>query len=91
MLRVGRNVFFTTPNKYFPVELHTRVFFIHWWDALFQKWRRKNAGRITTILIHLLSYRGLKKLLIASNADTYTIYKNRFLGIPLTYTVICTT
>jgi hypothetical protein len=28
--RVCRNVMFTTPNKWFPIELHTFVPFIHW-------------------------------------------------------------
>ena len=28
MLRVSRNMFFFTPNKFFPVESHTNVFFI---------------------------------------------------------------
>ncbi|HEY9714661.1 MAG TPA: methyltransferase domain-containing protein [Chroococcales cyanobacterium] len=28
--RVGRRVFITTPNRYFPVEFHTLVPFLHW-------------------------------------------------------------
>ena len=29
-LRVGRRVFLTTPNRWFPVELHTRLPLVHW-------------------------------------------------------------
>ena len=30
LLRVGRQFFVTTPNRWFPVELHTTLPFIHW-------------------------------------------------------------
>ena len=91
MLRVSRNVFFTTPNKYFPIESHTGVFFLHWHDELFNKWRKKNADRITRSHINLLSYISLRKLLNESKANLYTIFRNRFLAIPMTFTVICGT
>jgi SAM-dependent methyltransferase len=29
-LRVGRRVFITTPNRRFPIEVHTRLPFVHW-------------------------------------------------------------
>ena len=29
-IRVGRRVFLTTPNRRFPVEVHTRLPFVHW-------------------------------------------------------------
>ena len=29
-LRVGRRVFLTTPNRMFPLEVHTRLPFVHW-------------------------------------------------------------
>ena len=29
-LRVGRRIFLTTPNRRFPVEVHTRLPFVHW-------------------------------------------------------------
>ncbi len=30
LIRVSRRCFVTTPNRWFPVELHTRLPFIHW-------------------------------------------------------------
>jgi SAM-dependent methyltransferase len=32
-VRVGRRVFLTTPNRWFPVEVHTRLPFVHWLPA----------------------------------------------------------
>ena len=29
-MRVGKKVFLTTPNRYFPIEMHTFVPFLHW-------------------------------------------------------------
>src|SRR5262245_31291243 len=29
-LRVGRHVFLTTPNRWFPLEVHTRLPLVHW-------------------------------------------------------------
>lgn len=37
MLRISRNMFFTTPNKFFPVESHTNVFIRHWFTKSFYK------------------------------------------------------
>lgn len=36
--RIAKNVFITTPNRYFPVEMHTFIPFLHWlpWNV-FQK------------------------------------------------------
>jgi SAM-dependent methyltransferase len=32
-LRVGRRVFLTTPNRWFPLEVHTRLPLVHWLPA----------------------------------------------------------
>jgi SAM-dependent methyltransferase len=29
-LRVGRRAFITTPNRWFPIEIHTRIPLVHW-------------------------------------------------------------
>lgn len=50
-LRVGRRVFLTTPNRWFPVEVHTRLPFVHWlpdgaagrvYDLAGRSWAREN-------------------------------------------------
>ena len=61
-LRVGRRVFVTTPNRWFPVELHTRLPLVHWlpkagsdraYDLVGKGWAREN---------HLLGSRDLRRL-----------------------------
>ena len=90
MMRVAKNVFFTTPNKYFPVESHTNVLFLHWNDEKFYEWCKKNKPSTSKENLYLLSYNRLKKMLDDSNASSYTLNKNRLLGMPMTFTVICT-
>lgn len=61
-LRVGRRVFITTPNRRFPLEVHTRLPLVHWlperladasYDAVGKGWAKE---------IHLLSRRTLEAL-----------------------------
>jgi SAM-dependent methyltransferase len=50
-LRVARRVFLTTPNRWFPIELHTRLPLVHWlpspvagraYDLARKPWAREN-------------------------------------------------
>ena len=50
-LRVGRRVFITTPNRWFPIEVHTRLPLVHWlpraasdraYDLAGKGWAREN-------------------------------------------------
>jgi hypothetical protein len=90
MVRVSNNVFFTTPNKFFPIDSHTMVFFIHWNDNLFYNWRKKKDRWMPKDALNLLSKKDLKKLLLSANIDNYKIYNNYILGfpIPMTYTIV---
>ena len=90
MLRVGRKVFFTTPNKYFPFESHTNAFLVHWNDALFHRWCDMTGRGRRKENLRLLSRRSLEKLLQLSNATSYVLKKDRFMGITMTITAICT-
>ena len=65
-LRVGRRVFLTTPNRFFPVEVHTRLPLVHWlpdelagkvYDRAGKPWARAN---------HLLGPRELRELFPAA-------------------------
>ncbi len=51
-LRVGRRVFVTTPNRWFPIEVHTRLPLVHWlpeplagrvYDLVGKSWARDNT------------------------------------------------
>ncbi len=50
-VRVGKRVFLTTPNRWFPVEVHTRLPFVHWlpetaavraYDLVRKPWAKEN-------------------------------------------------
>jgi 2-polyprenyl-3-methyl-5-hydroxy-6-metoxy-1,4-benzoquinol methylase len=89
MLRVAKNVFFTTPNKYFPVESHTNTIFRHWSNKGFYKWCRKNKPFWSKDNLVLLDFKQLNALMTKSNAKHYIIQKNRVLGWTMTFTVVC--
>lgn len=44
MCRVANRVFITTPNFYFPVELHTRLPFVQFMPAGIRNWMLNNFG-----------------------------------------------
>lgn len=90
MMRVANNVFFTTPNKFFPFESHTNVLFLHWHDDLFYKWCSTNKSWASRSNLYLFSLNRLRRMLEKSCASSFSIYKNRLIGMPMTFTVICT-
>jgi SAM-dependent methyltransferase len=62
VLRVGRRAFVTTPNRWFPIEVHTRLPLVHWlpepaanraYDLARKPWAKEN---------HLLGPRALREL-----------------------------
>ena len=90
MLRVAKNVFFTTPNKYFPIEAHTNIFFLHWNNSIFYHWCKKHKTWVTRDNLYLLSSGRLRRLMNLSNAASYELKKNRLFTLVMTYTVTCT-
>jgi hypothetical protein len=90
MMRVSSNVFFTTPNKYFPIESHTNLLFLHWNDSLFYSWCKKYKPWFAKENLSLYSYMRLCNLMRTSKSTSYSIFKNRIMGIPMTFTVVCT-
>ena len=90
MLRVSKNVFFTTPNKYFPVESHTNALFLHWLPGdMFYDWCAKHRPYWRRSNLQLLGHGDLETVLRSSNAVSYEIFSNRLLGWPMTYSVVC--
>lgn len=88
MIRVGKQVFFTTPNKYFPVESHTN-FFLHWNNSLFYNWCIKHKPWCTKASVYLFSASRLESIMKQSGTNSYKIYRNRLLGMTMTFTVVC--
>lgn len=87
MLRVGRNVYFTTPNRYFPVESHTQVFFLHWSDPLFFRYCRRFKTWVTPENLRLLSRADVETLMARSNATEWEIRENGPV-VPMTFNVV---
>lgn len=64
-LRVGKRFFFTTPNRYFPVEFHTFLPLIHWLPQTMHQAVLRSLGMTfwaSTDNLNLLSHRTLRKL-----------------------------
>jgi len=88
--RVARSAFITTPNRNFPVEVHTRTPFLHYlpkkvFDTYLNFIGKKWA---TGDYMHLLSMTDLIKLLAKANIIDYKIYKNKLVGFTLDFVVI---
>ena len=61
-LRVGRRVFITTPNRVFPVDVHTRLPFVHWLPDRASHRAYDLAGRSWAKDNHLLSPQAFRAL-----------------------------
>ena len=61
-LRVGRRVFLTTPNRWFPIEVHTRLPFVHWLPERASGRAYDLAGKGWAAENHLLGSRDLRRL-----------------------------
>lgn len=89
MLRVANLVFFTTPNKLFPVESHTNALLIHWNDEAFWRWCARKRPYWNRSNLFLFSRRRLLEVLKRSNARNFRIYSNRMIGLTMTFSVVC--
>ncbi|MDR3666512.1 MAG: methyltransferase domain-containing protein [Ignavibacteriaceae bacterium] len=90
LIRTGKSVFFTTPNRLFPVEIHNRMPLLHYLPKSFfdRIMISLNKTRWTGDNLHILSYRKLLKILKAAGAVDYKIIRNKILGLTLDFTVI---
>lgn len=88
--RVARRAFITTPNRYFPVEVHTRTPLLH---LLPQTWFERYLRLVgkewaTGSYMNLLSLREIRGLLSEAGITEYTVIKNRLLGFVLDFIVV---
>jgi len=78
--RVAQHGYITTPNKFFPVEVHTRVPLLHILlpKRLFDRFLRYiGKGWATGSYMRLLSKRDLDRLLRDAGFTSYRIVQNR--------------
>jgi SAM-dependent methyltransferase len=77
--RVARRAFVTTPNRWFPAEVHTRTPFLHWLPKpMFDRYLRLRghdwaAGDYMT----LLSEQDLRARLREAGIEDYRLHRNR--------------
>lgn len=90
MARVSGCGMITTPNKYFPIETHTRIPLLHWLDGpLFDMVSRFiGKGWASGGYMHLLGRKDIEKLAKAAGLKNYRIIKNRFCGFTMTFSLI---
>jgi trans-aconitate methyltransferase len=91
LVRVAKRGYLTTPNKHFPIEVHTRIPLLHlllskkYFDVFLKKIGR---GWAADNYMNLLSQSELETLLKEAGIQNYTLLKNRFFGFTMTFTVI---
>lgn len=88
--RVSKRGFITTPNKYFPIELHTRTPLLHYFpNKVFDKYLSMTGKAWATgDYMRLLSISDMKGLLRDADISEYKIFKNRLMGFTLDYVVV---
>ncbi len=91
LYRVGQRGYMTTPNRLFPIEVHTRIPLLH---ILLSK---RGFDRVATALgkswaagdyMHLLSSDDLRLLAAEADVEHYKLIPNRFLGFTMTFTFV---
>ncbi len=91
LYRVSTRGYITTPNRLFPIEVHTRIPLLHIllpkniFDVVL---RSIGKGWAAGDYMNLLSERDLRERLQKAGITSYTVIKNRFFGLPMTFTVV---
>jgi SAM-dependent methyltransferase len=88
--RVGKNAFITTPNRHFPIEVHTRTPLLHYLPkAIFDRYLRLiGKSWAAGSYMRLLSNRELRRMLDEAGITKYRIHRNRFLGVTLDFVIL---
>jgi Methyltransferase domain len=88
--RVSRRAFITTPNKLFPIEVHTRTPLLHYLPKnAFDKYLTLTGKHWATgDYMHLLSECDLRRLLASAGVSNYKLFRNRLLGFAVDFAVV---
>ncbi|NLF30212.1 MAG: class I SAM-dependent methyltransferase [Planctomycetes bacterium] len=88
--RVARRAFITTPNRWFPIEVHTHVPLLHYLPKrLFDRLLvGLGKGWAAGDYMHLLDGGGLRRLLDRAGVGRYRIVRNRLWGWTLDFAVL---
>ncbi len=88
--RVSKKAFITTPNRYFPVEVHTLTPLLHFFPKrIFDRYLTYiGKGDAAGSYMNLLSFREIQRLLKDAGIFNYRIMRNRLLFFTLDFVVI---
>ncbi len=88
--RVAKSSFVTTPNRWFPIELHSRIPVLHYLPKpMFDRIARQvGKGWVTGSYMDLIGERRLKQLLAAAEIADYEIHKNKAGPFTIDFVVI---
>jgi SAM-dependent methyltransferase len=88
--RVSKAVFITTPNRYFPFEVHAKLPFVHWFPkSVFDKILAVlGKGWASGEYMSLMSRKDVVRLLGRCGIGDYRIIKNRVLGLTVDFVII---
>jgi SAM-dependent methyltransferase len=88
--RVAKRAFITTPNRYFPIEVHTRIPLLHFFPKrIFDRFLRL-VGKEWAAggYMFVRSYSEIRNLLKDSGNKNYFIKRNRFLFFTLDFIIV---
>ena len=91
LYRVSKRGYITTPNRLFPIEIHTRVPFLHLILSknIFDKFLRIIGKEWATgEYMTLLSRKELVAVLNEAGIENYRIIPNKIIGITATFTIV---
>lgn len=90
LVRVAKKGMITTPNKFYFIEVHTRIPFVHWFGKSIFDAVAKAIGKgwASGDYMYLLSYKDLDDLAKTVGLRNYRIIKNRFLCGVMTFTLV---
>jgi len=89
-IRVSRRLFLTTPNRNFPIEVHTRTILLHFLPKnIFDKYLNLiGKSWATGDYMNLLTIKRMKRLLLRAGVTNYQIITNKFLCFTLDFVVV---
>lgn len=90
LTRVSKLAFFTTPNRYFPIEVHTLTPLLHWFpQRIFDFWvHTTKRPWADSRYLNLLSYREIKAICKDAGAEIIEIKRNRFCGSTMDFCLL---
>jgi SAM-dependent methyltransferase len=88
--RTCKKIYFTTPNRYFPIEVHTRIPLLHFLPKTTFDQFLKLIGKkwATGSYMNLLSKKKLKKILSDAGIKNYSIIENKLAFFTLDFVVV---